>query len=70
MLLGTLCIAAAITGGIIYAADHIDSPNVTGKTTDITDLYIFRGENTNNLVFTPNPFPILSEQQHGKTGRD
>ncbi len=38
----------------IMAADHIDSPSVTGQTTDITDLYVFRGADPNNLVFVAN----------------
>lgn len=65
ILLGVLAISAVITGGIIYAADHIDSPNVTGKATDITDLYVFRGENTANLVFVGNTQGLMSP---GTTG--
>jgi hypothetical protein len=51
--------------GIIYAADHIDSPNVTGQATDITDLYVFQGENKNNMVFVANTQGLLSP---GATG--
>lgn len=41
-------------GGIVYAADHNDAPAVKGQTTDITDLYVFEGKNTDNLVFVGN----------------
>ncbi len=43
----------------IMAADHIDSPSVTGQTTDITDLYVFRGADPNNLVFVANTQGLL-----------
>jgi hypothetical protein len=49
-----------ITAGIIFAADHADSPTITGKTTDITDVYVFRGENPDNLVFVANTQGLLS----------
>lgn len=60
ILLAALVTASAITGGIIYAADHIDSPAVTNQTTDITDLYVFRGQTTSNLVFVANTQGLLS----------
>ena len=60
MLLATLAITAAVTGGIIFAADHTDSPNVTNTPNDITDLYVFRGEDTSNLVFVGNTQGLLS----------
>ncbi|MBL0358775.1 MAG: DUF4331 family protein [Chitinophagaceae bacterium] len=60
ILLGALAIATALTGGILYAADHIDSPNVTNQPNDITDLYVFRGENSNNLVFVGNTQGLMS----------
>jgi hypothetical protein len=44
----------ALGGGILWASDHADAPNVKGKSTDITDLYVFQGQNTNNLVFVGN----------------
>jgi len=52
--------AVLIVGGIVYAADHIDSPAVTGQSTDITDLYVFQGKNTSNLVFVTNTQGLLS----------
>lgn len=54
-----------VTGGIIYAADHIDAPSVTGKSTDITDLYVFQGSNTANMVFVANTQGLLSPANTG-----
>jgi hypothetical protein len=51
--------------GIIYAADHIDAPAVTNKPTDITDVYVFRGQNPDNMVFVANTQGLLSP---GATG--
>ncbi|HZE86563.1 MAG TPA: DUF4331 family protein [Puia sp.] len=53
-------IAAVLTGGIIWASDHIDAPAVTGQSTDITDLYAFQGSNTSNLVFAVNTQGLLA----------
>jgi hypothetical protein len=55
-----LAIVAITTGGIVYAADHIDSPAVTNQTTDITDVYVFRGQDPNNHVFVANTQGLLS----------
>jgi hypothetical protein len=52
-----LTVAAA---GILLAADHIDAPAVNNQTTDITDVYVFRGENPNNLVFVANTQGLMS----------
>jgi Domain of unknown function (DUF4331) len=60
LILGVVAIAAALTGGIIYAADHVDSPAVTGSTTDITDVYVFRGQDANNLVLVGNTQGLLT----------
>ncbi len=56
------CALAALTlgGGILWASDHADAPKVTGKSTDITDLYVFQGANTNNLVFVGNVQGLMS----------
>lgn len=54
ILLAGVFTAAIVTGGIIYAADHIDAPAVTNQTTDITDMYVFRASDPNNLVFVAN----------------
>lgn len=60
LLLSALTVAAIITGGIIYAADHIDTPAVTGQASDITDLYVFRAQDPNNLVFVANTQGLLT----------
>ena len=53
------CAVLAI-GGMVYAADHMDAPSVKGQTTDITDLYVFQGKNTDNLVLVGNSQGLLS----------
>ncbi|HLP38995.1 MAG TPA: DUF4331 family protein [Lacibacter sp.] len=65
VLLTVLAAAVAVTGGIIYAADHLDAPAVSNQATDITDVYVFRGENTNNLVFVANTQGLLSPSATG-----
>src|SRR3954470_8733668 len=60
VLLAVLAIAGITAGGIVFAADHIDSPNVTNQTTDITDLYVFQGQDANNLVFVGNTQGLMS----------
>ncbi|HXB94746.1 MAG TPA: DUF4331 family protein [Puia sp.] len=57
--------AALITGGIVFASDHIDAPAVKGQPTDITDLYVFEGKNTNNLVFVGNSQGLLAPAATG-----
>jgi hypothetical protein len=52
--------ALLLGGGILWASDHADAPNVTGKSTDITDLYVFQGANSNNLCFVGNVQGLLS----------
>ena len=54
-----LC-AVLIAGGIVYASDHMDAPAVKGQPTDITDLYVFEGKNTNDLVFVGNSQGLLA----------
>ncbi len=51
---------AATISGVIVASDHIDAPAVKNQTTDITDLYVFQGANTNNLVFVANTQGLLA----------
>lgn len=65
LLLPAFIGAAIITGGIIYAADHIDSPAVTNQTTDITDLYVFKAQDPNNLVFVANTQGLMSPASTG-----
>ncbi|MFE8424845.1 MULTISPECIES: DUF4331 family protein [Tenacibaculum] len=52
--------ALALIGLVLLAADHIDAPDVTGGSSDITDFYAFQGENTSNLVFVANIQGLLS----------
>ncbi len=58
-LLTTVMIGIAIAG-IVFAADHVDSPTITSQPTDITDLYVFQGQSTSNLVFVANSQGLLS----------
>lgn len=58
MILGLTLVA--VSGLILVAADHIDAPAVTGNASDITDVYTFQGQNTNNLVFAVNTQGLLS----------
>lgn len=55
----------AITGLVLVAADHIDSPGVSDTGNDITDVYAFQGADTNNLVFVVNSQGLLTP---GTTG--
>ncbi len=57
--------AVIVTGSIIYAADHLDAPAVSNQATDITDIYVFQGENTSNLVFVANTQGLLSPSATG-----
>jgi hypothetical protein len=58
MILGLSLVV--ISGLILVAADHVDAPAVTGNAADITDVYTFQGQNTNNLVFAVNTQGLLS----------
>lgn len=55
----------AVTGLLLVAADHADAPAVTGNGNDITDVYAFQGQDSNNLVFVVNEQGLLSP---GATG--
>src|SRR5450755_817817 len=59
MLIILVAIATTI-GGFLLASDHIDAPAVKNQTTDITDLYVFNGADTNNLVFVANTQGFLT----------
>jgi hypothetical protein len=63
MITGIVMAVAALA--VLWAADHIDSPNVTNQKTDITDVYVFRGANTNNLVFVANTQGLLAPSATG-----
>ena len=64
-----VCLVVA-TAGIVYAADHIDAPAVTNKPTDITDVYVFRGQNPDNMVFVANTQGLLSPAATADAGFD
>jgi hypothetical protein len=59
-------IMLALAGGILYAADHIDAPAVTGASSsstgmDITDIYAFQSPADNSkMVFVMNVQGLLS----------
>lgn len=65
-LLFTVITAIAITGTLLFAADHIDAPAVTGPGStslgnDITDIYAFQNPADNSkMVFVINTRGLLS----------
>jgi hypothetical protein len=65
MLVIGLAVAGVTAGGLVFAADHIDSPTVTNQSTDITDVYVFRGQDANNLVFVANTQGLLAPSATG-----
>lgn len=65
LLLAVLTVSAFITGGILVAADHLDSPTVSNQPVDITDLYVFRAQDPNNLVFVGNTQGFLTPGTSG-----
>jgi hypothetical protein len=60
------CIGLLLAGGILFAADHIDAPSVTGSGntslgTDITDVYAFQSPSDNSkMVFVFGTQGLLS----------
>ena len=49
-----IALGAGILGGVVVAlvaADHVDSPNVAGTSSDIADVFAFEGQNADNTVF-------------------
>ena len=65
MLFAVLATAGITAAGLVYAADHIDAPAVTNQSTDITDVYVFRGQDVNNLVFVANTQGLLAPTATG-----
>jgi len=59
-----------VIGGIVFAADHMDAPAVKGQTTDITDLYVFEGNNTDNMVLVANSQGLLAPSSTGAASFD
>jgi hypothetical protein len=59
-------VALIVTGGIIYAADHLDAPGVTGSggtttDTDIADVHVFQSPSDNSkMVFVMTWLGLLS----------
>lgn len=60
ILFAAIAITGIAIGGLVYAADHRDTAAVTDQKTDITDVYVFRGKDPNNLVFVSNTQGLLS----------
>lgn len=57
----SLCTLVLLATAIVYAADHIDAPGVSGTSSDITDFYAFQSpENNSNIVFVANLQGLLS----------
>ncbi|MBV9987385.1 MAG: DUF4331 family protein [Chitinophagaceae bacterium] len=52
--------AGLLTAGLVYAADHADTPAITGKTTDITDVYAFQAQTSSNMVLVVNTQGLLT----------
>jgi hypothetical protein len=57
--------AVFAAGAVLFAADHLDAPAVKGQSTDITDLYVFQGQDANNLVFVANTQGLLAPSATG-----
>jgi hypothetical protein len=61
LIIASVAVALMLCGGILWASDHADAPGVTGKSTDITDLYVFQSPtNSANLVFVGNVQGLLT----------
>ena len=64
-------IVIAVVGGILFAADHIDAPAVTGPgntspSNDITDIYAFQSPSDNGkMVFVLNTQGLLAPAATG-----
>ena len=60
ILFAAIALGGITIGGFVFAADHRDAPAVTDQKTDITDVYVFRGQDQNNLVFVANTQGLLT----------
>jgi hypothetical protein len=69
VLIAGLALAGTI-GGFLLASDHIDAPAVAKTSADITDLYVFNGADTNNLVFVANTQGLLAPAATGAAAFD
>jgi hypothetical protein len=70
IILIVLVALATTIGGFLLASDHIDAPAVKNQTTDITDLFVFNGADTNNLVFVANTQGLLAPASTGAAAFD
>ena len=70
IILIVLVALATTIGGFLLASDHIDAPSVKNQTTDITDLFVFNGADTNNLVFVANTQGLLAPASTGAAAFD
>lgn len=59
-MMAVLAFSVCSVAGLVYAADHIDSPMVTSQPSDITDLYVFQGANKSSMVFVANTQGLLA----------
>jgi hypothetical protein len=68
----SIALAACVaSGAYLIAADHIDSPSVTGTGSDITDFYAFASpEDDDNMVFVVNVQGLLSPGATGAASFD
>jgi hypothetical protein len=60
ILFAAIAITGIAIGGFVYAADHRDTMAVMNQPTDITDVYVFRAQDQNNLVFVANTQGLLT----------
>jgi hypothetical protein len=60
ILFAAIALSGITIGGFVFAADHRDSPAVTDQKTDITDVYVFRGQDQANMVFVANTQGLLT----------
>ncbi len=68
ILIGAAIICLA--GFIAIAADHIDAPAVASGTSDITDMYAFQAQDTDNVVFVANMQGLLAPGDTGTASFD
>ncbi|MEO5681071.1 MAG: DUF4331 family protein [Chitinophagaceae bacterium] len=64
-ILAIAATAVLLGGSLLWAADHIDAPAVTGQATDITDVYAFRGADAASRVFVINTQGLLAPSATG-----
>jgi hypothetical protein len=60
ILFAAIALSGITIGGFVFAADHRDAPAVTDQKTDITDVYVFRGQDQANMVFVANTQGLLT----------